>query len=233
MPIPILMYHQIAEPAARGSPFRSLTVHPKDFRRQMQWLKRMGFNGLSMRNLKPYLCGEKSGKVVGITFDDGFRNVHANALPVLQDLDFTATNYFVSRQIGGFNEWDAAIGVPYSACMDKPQMLEWAALGHEVGAHTLDHVHLTAVPTAIAQQQITDVRQELEDILGNVVDAFCYPYGDVSGDVRNMVAEAGYSSATTTCRGRARPEDDILLLPRRIVRCTDSWPSVLYKCVSA
>lgn len=227
------MYHQIAEPADPGSPFRSLTVHPKDFHRQMKWLKRMGFKGLSMRDLKPYLHGEKTGKVVGITFDDGFRNVHANALPVLQGLDFTATNYFVSRQIGGFNEWDAAIGVPYSACMDKTQMLEWAALGHEVGAHTLDHVHLTAVPTATARHQIADVRRELEDMLGNVVDAFCYPYGDVSGDVRNMVAEAGYTSATTTCRGRVRPQDDVLLLPRRIVRRTDNWLSVLYKCASA
>lgn len=226
------MYHQIAEPADRGSPFRSLTVHPKDFHRQMKWLKRMGFKGLSMRDLKPYLHGKKSGKVVGITFDDGFCNVHANALPVLQELNFTATNYFVSRQIGGFNEWDATIGIPYSACMNKTQMLDWAALGHEVGAHTLDHVHLTAVPAAIARQQITDVRHELEDMSGKAVDAFCYPYGDVSGDIRNMVAEAGYTSATTTCRGRVRPQDDVLLLPRRIVRRTEHWLAVLYKCVS-
>ncbi len=232
MPIPILMYHQIAASAHRGSPFRNLTVHPKDFHRQMNWLKRMGFKGLSMRDLKPYLRGEKFGKAVGITFDDGFSNVHANALPVLQELNFTATNYFVSRQIGGSNEWDAIIGVPYSACMDKAQMLEWAALGHEIGAHTLDHVHLTAVPTAIAWHQITDVRRELEDMLGHVVDAFCYPYGDVSGDIRNMVAEAGYTSATTTHRGRVRPQDDALLLPRKFVRRTDNWLSVLYKCVS-
>jgi peptidoglycan/xylan/chitin deacetylase (PgdA/CDA1 family) len=232
MPIPILMYHQIDAPAGRGSPFRYLTVNPHNFHGQMKWLKRMGYVGLSMRDLKPYLQGEKSGKVVGITFDDGFRNIHSNALPVLETFGFTATNYFVSRQVGGFNEWDAAAGVPHSACMSKAEMLEWAGLGHEVGAHTLDHVHLTAVTCREAQRQITDARHELEDMLGTAVEAFCYPYGEVSDEVRRIVEEAGYTSATTTRRGRARSRDDMLLLPRKIVRRTDGWLSVLHKCLT-
>ena len=104
--IPILMYHQIGIPSPRGSPSRSLTVEPAAFERHMLWLKRLGYQGLSMRDLLPYLRGERSGKVIGITFDDGYRNVHKNALPVLQALGFTATNYFVSRQIGGSHTLD-------------------------------------------------------------------------------------------------------------------------------
>lgn len=92
MPIPILMYHQIGEPAPRGTPYRGLTVHPASFRRQMTWLRRFGYRGLSMRDLMPYVRGERSGKVFGITFDDGYRNVHRNAMPVLGELGFTATN---------------------------------------------------------------------------------------------------------------------------------------------
>lgn len=232
MPIPIFMYHQIDVPAKRGSPFRSLTVHPDDFRRQMKWLKWLGFTGLSMRDLRPYLEDGKPGKVFGITFDDGFRNVYDNALPVLQELNFTATNYFVSRQINGSNEWDVAIGMPYSACMSKKELREWAELGHEVGAHTLDHPHLTAIPLAVARQQITDVRYVLEDMFGGLVDAFCYPYGDVSTDIRNLVAEAGYNSATTTWHGRVHSRDDKLLLPRQIVRRNDGCLNVLRKCVT-
>jgi len=37
-------------------------------------LKTLGYQGLSMSGLEPYLRGEKSGKVVGITLDDGFVN---------------------------------------------------------------------------------------------------------------------------------------------------------------
>ena len=70
MSIPILMYHQVAVPAARGTSFRGLTVHPKSFARQMRWMYRLGYRGLSMRDLMPYLKKEKVGKVFGITFDD-------------------------------------------------------------------------------------------------------------------------------------------------------------------
>ena len=57
--IPILMYHQIDQPADRGTQYRSLTVHPKSFARQMRWMHRLGYQGLSMRELEPYLKVER------------------------------------------------------------------------------------------------------------------------------------------------------------------------------
>ena len=54
MRIPILMYHQIGEPNPKGTPFRGLTVHPSDFTRQMRWMRRLGYRGLSMRDVMPY-----------------------------------------------------------------------------------------------------------------------------------------------------------------------------------
>ncbi len=92
------MYHQIGEPNPKGTPFRGLTVHPDSFARQMRWMRRLGYRGLSMRDVMPYVRGERQGKVFGITFDDGYRNVHHNAMPVLSELGFTATNYFVAHQ---------------------------------------------------------------------------------------------------------------------------------------
>lgn len=226
------MYHQIDEAAAEGSPFDHLTVSPRAFRNQMNWLKRLGWTGLSMRDLKPYLGGERVGRVVGITFDDGFRNVHSNALATLDRCGFTATNYLVSRQIGGFNKWDAELGIPHSTCMSKDQVLDWVRSGHEVGAHTLDHVRLTVAAPAEARRQITDVRHELEDLTGNTVDGFCYPYGDVSVEVRSVVEEAGYTTATTIRGGKAQSGDDPLLLPRISVRPNDGIYSILRKWLS-
>ena len=84
------MYHQIGEPNPKGTPFRGLTVHPDSFARQMRWMRRLGYRGLSMRDVMPYVRGERQGKVFGVTFDDGYRNVHRNAMPVLSELGFTA-----------------------------------------------------------------------------------------------------------------------------------------------
>jgi len=230
--IPILMYHQIDRPAAKGSPHRGLTVHPASFRRQMRWLRRLGYRGLSMRDVLPYVRGERQGKVFGITFDDGFHNVLEHALPVLAELGFTATNYVVAGQLGGSNVWDRAGGVPPAALMNVADLRTWADAGQEIGSHTLDHAHLSRLPAAQARQQICESRRVLSQVLGGDVSAFCYPYGDLSPQVRDMVCEAGYSNATTTQRGLARHDDDIFLLPRVAVWRSTHMLRFLQKCLT-
>lgn len=65
--VPILMYHQIGIPAARGAYLRGATVHPRRFANQMLLLKRLGYRGVSLKEGMPYIRGEKQGKVVVIT----------------------------------------------------------------------------------------------------------------------------------------------------------------------
>lgn len=230
---PILMYHQVGVPSPRGTPSRSLCVTTADFRAQMRWLKRLGYHGVSMRDLMPYLAGEKRGKAVGITFDDGYANVFANALPVLQDVGFTATNYFVAREIGGFNRWDQGKGIPRSDCMTRAQLLEWASLGHEVGSHTLNHPQLPLVCAEEARREIFDARRELQDMTGSDISAFCYPHGGVNPAIRQMVEDAGHTNATTVRRGRARANDDPLMLPRVTVRRGYGWMHLMAKILTA
>lgn len=62
MNIPILMYHQIDVPPPSGTPLRGLVVSPGSFDRQMLLLKLLGYRGLSMRDLEPYLKGKKKAK---------------------------------------------------------------------------------------------------------------------------------------------------------------------------
>ncbi|WP_353151679.1 polysaccharide deacetylase family protein [Pollutimonas bauzanensis] len=230
--IPILMYHQIGNPAPKGTPYRSLTVHPADFRRQMVWLRRFGYRGLSMRELMPYIKGERHGKVVGITFDDGYRNVYQNALPVLRDQDFTATNYFVARQLNGGNIWDKEKGIPHSDLMSADELRGWAAGGMEVGSHTLDHPFLPKLSPELADYQIRQAKNELEQVLGAEVTAFCYPYGGETPELRGMVRNAGYRNATTTQGGLANASDDIYGLPRVTVARTTNIFRFLQKCMT-
>lgn len=231
MKIPVLLYHQIGVLSGKRTPFRSMTVHPNSFRRQMRWLKRLGYKGVSLRDALPYIEGRKQGKIAIITFDDGFLNVYENALPVLQEHGFTATNYFVANQLGGRNEWDIPIGVAPAPCMSASQMREWAALGHEVGAHTLDHVHLTRVPIEEATRQIAGSREVLQDILGGPVTSFAYPYGHENAQIREITREAGFTHALTTQRRRMQPGDDSFGLPRLTIRRNDLLLHFLKKCL--
>ncbi len=229
--IPILMYHQIDEPPPRGTPLRGLVVSPGAFARQMLLLKLLGYRGLSMRDLEPYLKGERQGKVVGITFDDGYQNNLENALPVLAKHRFTATIYAVSSMIGGTNSWDHGM-VAEKPLMSHAEWQNWLASGMDIGSHTRTHADLTLLDATQARDQIAGSRQELEQTLGCVVRHFCYPYGRFRPEHAQMVAQAGYVTATTTRRGRVRLGDDAMQLRRVLVAQATSLPQLALKLLT-
>lgn len=217
MNFPILMYHQIDAPPPRGTPMRGLVVAPRTFDWQMRMLRLMGYRGVSMSELLPYLEGRQTGRVVGITFDDGYRNNLEQALPILQAQGFTATCYAVSRLVGRDNAWDRGQGVPSKPLMTAAELRRWASAGMEIGAHTRDHLDLTTLDEPQARAQIAGSKADLEDLIGAPVTQFCYPYGRFRPQHAQWAREAGYLSATTVNRGRALPGSDLFTLPRVLV----------------
>lgn len=232
-PIPILTYHQVEAPPPRGTPYRSLVVSPGAFSRQMGLLRLLGWRGLSMSDLMPYLLGEKQGRVVGITLDDGYVNNLEHALPVLQRHGFSATCYIVSGQLGGTNAWDGPKGVPSRPLMDAAQLRAWVAGGQEIGAHTRHHADLTTVDDATAREEIAGCKRDLEALLDAPVRQFCYPYGAYQPAHAAMVREAGYTGATTTRRSRSTATDDLFELPRVPVHQSTTLPLFWAKLATA
>lgn len=220
-PIPILMYHQIELAPRKGAAYRSLYVAPAAFARQMACLSLLGYQGLSMSSLLPYLKGQRSGKVVGITFDDGYLNNLTHALPVLCKHDFSSTCYVVSQQLGKTNEWDRAAGIAPTPLMNAQQLRQWLGGGQEVGAHTRRHVRLTQLDALTCADEIAACKAELENLLHAPVRHFCYPYGDYDHSHVKQVLAAGFDTATTTQRSRCQHGEDLMQLPRvPIVRST-------------
>jgi len=216
MNIPILMYHQIDVPPPSGTPLRGLVVSPGAFARQMLLLRLLGYRGLSMRDLEPYLKGEKQGRVVGITFDDGYQNNLHHALPVLRKHGFTATCYAVSGKIGGTNSWDQGL-VAEKPLMTEADWRAWLAGGMDIGSHTRTHADLNQASADQAREEIAGSKRELENALGCEVRHFCYPYGRFGAEHSRMAREAGYITATTTRRGRTHAGDDPMTLRRVLV----------------
>ena len=119
----------------------------------------------------------------------------------------------------GCGAWGSA-GAHYG----RHQVLEWLAAGHQIGSHTLDHPYLTRIPLAAAREQIAASRKKLEDRFGVAIEHFCYPYGDWNPAVGDLVAAAGYRTASTTDPGANRPSDSRFALKRFTVRYpTRNW----------
>jgi len=232
-PIPILVYHQIGPAPPKGAPFRSLYVSPDAFARQMRLLRLLGYRGLSMSALLPYLRGEKRGKVCGITFDDGYVNNLEHALPVLYQHGFSSTCYVVSQRLGQTNDWDGSNGIAQVPLMNAGQLHEWLAHGQEVGAHTRHHVHLPHLSPEQGFQEITASMAELEETCHVNVDHFCYPYGEFDPAHVAMTQRAGFLTATTTKRSRCNAGDDLWQLPRVPVLRSTTLPMFWLKLATA
>lgn len=213
-PIPILTYHQFVVNHAPRRALGPLRITQAQFAWQMALVHALGYRGLSMGELKPYLKGEKTGRVVGITMDDGYLSNLELALPVLQRHGFSATCFMVSGHVGQSNVWDAEADGLCAPLMNLAQLQAWVAGGQEVGSHTHSHCELTRCSTEQAWQEIQGSRDELTLALNAPVQHFSYPYGAMSPEHAAMVQQAGYDTALTTRGGRARSGDDLFTLPR-------------------
>ncbi len=221
--IPILMYHQVDAAPAKGSAMRGLVVTPERFAWHMRTLALLGYTGLSMRELEPYWSGAKSGKVVGITFDDGYKNNVDIALPILQRFGFSATCYVVTQAMGQFNSWDASTGVPQKPLMTIDDGKKWLQAGQELGTHTCTHADLSQLDEHAQVREIQEAKAQLDTLFGTgTARHFCYPYGRFNAQSLHIARSSGYITATTTERGRALATDDAMRLPRVLVSRTTS-----------
>ncbi len=70
----------------------------------------------------------------------------------------------------------------------------------EIGAHSMTHRRLPAIPEREAAREINESKAVLEQVTGKEVDAFCYPGGAYTKVHTQLVREAGFRYARTVAR---------------------------------
>jgi peptidoglycan/xylan/chitin deacetylase (PgdA/CDA1 family) len=212
--VPILMYHKIA-PRPRRVRLKGLYVTPATLEQQLAELREGGF--VSCHPDAARQDGQPALRVA-LTFDDGFRNVFQNALAPLAEGGWRALQFLVPNYIGKFNEWDLREGEAAELLMDAAEVRDWLGSGHAIGSHSLTHARLTRLTARDAREEIFASKKKLEDAFGVAVEHFCYPYGDWTETVRDLVIEAGYRTACTTQFGVNTPATPPFNLHRITVR---------------
>jgi peptidoglycan/xylan/chitin deacetylase (PgdA/CDA1 family) len=217
----VLMYHSVA--MYRWDPYL-ITVDPARFDKQMRWLRRRGLTGVSMRELVEAWRAGHARRLVGLTFDDGYTDFVDNVLPTLLHHGFTATVFVISGRLGGHNAWDP--DGPRKALMTAEQVQQAAAQGMEIGSHGRFHRSLSELGDVELHDEVTTSRQLLQDVSGQEVPGFCYPYGDISAEVIDAVASGGYEYGCAIWRSGLSGD---LALPRTYVGDKDSSLRLLAK----
>lgn len=197
----ILTYHSLDD---SGS---VISMPPERFRRQMEFL---ASGPIPVAPLHEALSRPNC---VAITFDDGYRNLLEHAVPLLDRLRLPATIFVVSGHCGGRNNWPgqsaAAASLPIMNWRELASLPPWLS----VGAHTVTHPDLTALPEAECERELRDCQDQIQQQLGKPARWLAYPYGSCS---KSVMAAAGrrFDLAVGTELRFVSPQSCALDLPR-------------------
>jgi peptidoglycan/xylan/chitin deacetylase (PgdA/CDA1 family) len=186
----VLMYHSISP--YDEDPFQ-VTMTPQRFERQMRWLRSRGLRGVSMGELLDAAAEGRARRMVGLTFDDGYQDFVTNAMPILQRYGFTATAFVLAGRLGGVNAWSRP--GPHKPLLTAVQVREIACSGNEIASHGLGHVSLLKADDARLREETVRSRATLQDLLGQPIRGFAYPYGHSDARIVAAVQTADYDYA--------------------------------------
>lgn len=211
----ILFYHRIAD---ADDP---LAVSPLRFRAQMDWLHAAGHRVVDLAEASALLAaGHRGGGLVGLCFDDGYRDVAEHALGILEDRGFRATVFVVTGVVDGTARFTWYDRQPPVLGWDEITALDGAS-AFSFEAHTVTHPNLMALGDRAAEREIVGSKAALEARLGRPVTGFCYPAGLYGPRERALVAAAGFRAATTCEPGANLPGADPLELRRIAIDAGD------------
>jgi peptidoglycan/xylan/chitin deacetylase (PgdA/CDA1 family) len=212
----ILFYHRVADDED------ALAVEPRRFREQMELVAAAGYDVIDLCQAAGLLAaGQSLHRTIVLNFDDGYRDVAENALPVLEKLGFPAIVFIAT----GVTDGTASFAWYHR----QPPLLTWEEIAEldrggtlTFGAHSVTHPNLLALEAESARREIAGSKLALEAKLGREVEAFCYPAGLFSERDRSFVADAGFRLAVSCEPGVNRPGADLLTLHRRQIDARDS-----------
>ncbi len=209
----VLCYHSV-----NPSP-SYLSLDPSLFDAHLAWLEEhCRVVGLEELVAGP---GRTGGPYVAITFDDGYADNRAHALPLLAARGMTAS-FFVAV---GFLERDADVMAHLSGVWGEHmpplswgEVRELRAAGMEVGSHTWSHRNLARLPVDEAEHDLRRSREVLEERLGEPVRAIAYPWGKlgrhVTPETFTAARRAGYERGLISLPRAVRDSDDPLRVAR-------------------
>lgn len=111
-----------------------------------------------------------------------------------------------------------ASGRPEHRSMTSQELNKLANNGVvDIGAHTVNHPKLSSLSKEIQFDEISNGRQDLEEILRSPVNCFSYPYGtfdDFDEDSAEIVQRLEFMAACTTEPRRVELKSNLFHLPR-------------------
>ncbi|MEM9352497.1 MAG: polysaccharide deacetylase family protein [Planctomycetota bacterium] len=173
-PCTVLFYHRVADDHPNA-----WTIGVRQFKQQIEWVRER-FKIVSLQEVQRVVAsGSSQEPLVAITFDDGYADNCDAALPWLIQEGVPLTYFVTTGNTASGRPFphDELAGVPLHP-NTPDQIRELVASGVELGCHTRTHADLgSEMHPGALRDEIVGSKQDLEDLIGQQVRYFAFPFG--------------------------------------------------------
>ncbi|MDF1752906.1 MAG: polysaccharide deacetylase family protein [Verrucomicrobiales bacterium] len=210
--VAVLGYHDFTE-SRRPT---QMIINIRDFRAQMQAIKDAELPVISMRQFLDWRQSKKDipPRSVMITIDDGWKDTHTLAMPVLREFNYPFTVFLYQKYVG--------VG---GRSMTHGEIHELIEAGGTVCSHSVSHRNMAKPPGRSTEEKNAWLTSELEDSHNflaqlfpeGIMKTFAYPYGIHNDQVVEMARNFGYEACFTVSPGKAAWDTDLMTINRFII----------------
>jgi len=212
--VAVLGYHDFSS----SRKVQEMVIRPSKFRNQMQAIKDLKLNVITLENFTLWKQGKKNipDKSVLITIDDGWKSVYTEAYPILKEFGYPFTIYLYTNYIdrGGRS-------------MTLPMIKEMMENGCTIGSHSVSHPYPSVVRKhqrkgedaykKFINTELGESKKILEKSFSQPINTYVYPGGVHTPEMFEAASTFGYQHLFTVKPGKVTRKSDDNILPRYVI----------------
>lgn len=218
----VLMYHSI------GQGDWEFTISPENFKKQIEYLKSVGYEFWGSLELKEFLNGQRKNtrRAAVITFDDGYRDFLTGAMPVIEKYNIPVLSFVhTNRSSDELRNTLPLLGWDEITQINKR--------GVEIGSHSHSHPNLKLLSVEDLKADTETAEKEIQNHTGAKPKIYAYPGGKFNEAVIENLKNSGYDMAFTIDNGFVKPGDNPFRLRRIGIGRDTSWVEFMVRVSEA
>lgn len=171
----------------QGEDHDSITTPKGVFQQFVDFISQQGYSLCSMRDYLKKTIEERRSCIV-CTFDDGYKSMTTEVLPILHQYGFSATVFICTSHIGNDNSWNNKDASSRNhLTLDDIQTL--VNEGWEIGSHGVSHRNLLKLNDLELTKELSRSQIELQNIVNCEIQTYAYPYGASNQYIQSHVSQ--------------------------------------------
>ncbi|MEK8126808.1 polysaccharide deacetylase family protein [Paenibacillus filicis] len=238
--VAVLLYHHLSE-----TDKSNVTITPEIFNSQLEYLQHQGYHFIDMPAFQRYMRGEQVPvNAVLVTFDDSYKSIAEQALPVLQKRKVPAVNFVITQDLDG----------PFSSklpSLTEEDVARMSASGIDIECHSnrLHRKHDGKAPfltTQLSEEGKNETESQhrerverdtdqcvrrLNRVTGKPVNAYAYPFGSYDQLAIDSIRKSGIDYGFTVVPEMATRTDNEMMIPRINAGSPGITPQTLHNTI--